>query len=175
MPRLTAADIIEAEIIAAHMICCRVREFDVRKELRNGNLKLSRTQAAKVVNKVIAEQRAIAKKSREEMLSQAYATLDEATQMAFKKSDVRAVVAVERLRAEISGLIGSDAHVPTPEQPESWCAQYQDDEEAMHCYGTMGKWPNELTAAERDRYAVIQKMEADAADESAVQSSSTLH
>ncbi len=163
--KMTADERIEAEILAAHMLCCRMREFDVRKKLRE-QFGCSGHVAKKIVDKVRKEQFEKAQETREEMLQQAYATLDEATMMAFKKKDVRGVVHVERLRAELAGLIGSELHLvgPAPEKEDALKGKSELD---LRCRAVMGKWFAETTATERGelREWLLKRGDAALADE----------
>jgi hypothetical protein len=146
--KMTADERIEAEILAAHLICCRMRESDVIKKIRE-DYACSRHVAKGIVSKVRREQVESAQATREEMLRQTYATLDEATMLAFKRQDVRAVVHVERLRAELSGLIGSELHLVGPPAPEKENELKGRSELDLRCRAVMGKWFADLTATER--------------------------
>jgi len=158
MGRLSAAERIEAEILAAHLLCRRARGHDVRKHLRE-TFACSYTVAIAIVKKVRNEQKAAAEASRGDMLKEAYETLNEAVALAFKNKDVRAVVLCERLRAELGGLLGSEVHiVATTDEPS---ADEGKGELHLRCLAVMGKSPSELSQVERARFVVRLKEDGD--------------
>ena len=142
MARLSTEERIEAEILAAHLLCRRAREYDVRKHLRE-TFAVTYKVAIAIVAKVRKEQKAAALAAREEMLRDSYSTLDEATALAFKNKDVRAVVLCERLRAELGGLIGGDQHAPPPTDGDHDHFPGRSESELDH-FAVHGSWPTEV-------------------------------
>ena len=159
MAKLGKAETIECEIIAAHLLGCRLSDYEVRKQLRNGDFKLNNTQAIRIVKKIRDRWQAETEAVVSDIRSQAYRTLDEACMLAFKQKDVRAVVAVERLRAEIAGLTKIDVHVGGPARQED-VRPWGDSEKEADCFGIFGKLSKDLSADERETYATIKATRA---------------
>lgn len=155
MGKLSKAEAIEAEIIAAHLLARHVSAHQVHKKLRE-DLGVSYTQSNRIVKKVQDRWDAEAAPVISDIRSESYRTLDEAVQLAFAQKDVRAVVAVERLRAEIAGLTKIDLHIggaAKPEDERPWKTEAEAD-----CFATMGKLPRELSETESKKWEQIQAL-----------------
>jgi hypothetical protein len=146
MARMSKEERIEAEIVAARMLSCRARPRDVKKRLAE-KFALSRGQASKVIKDVQQKWSEQAETTKADILAETFRTLNEATALAFTQQRPDHVVRVERLRAELAGLLGSELRlVAPPKDPDELEGKGELDVNAQAVF--LKDWV-ELSASER--------------------------
>lgn len=132
---------MEAFLIAEDLLCRRYSDQETVKTVKK-QFSLTWSRARKVIDDVKRTWRKEALSKREDNKKEALKVLARLTRMAMEKKDVRAAERVERLRAEINGLLGGDPDdVVIPEQRDE---DFEDrTDEDLDYYINNGFFPEE--------------------------------